>query len=79
MHSDPHRTILILSGTPYYAVGEEWDESKMKPGCPVGNVPAGFSAQGLPMGLQILAPCHRDLTCLQLAHMPTSRFPSPRI
>jgi len=31
MHSDPHRTILILSGTLYYAVGKEWDESKMKP------------------------------------------------
>jgi amidase len=37
-------------------------------GCPVANVPAGFSAQGLPMGLQILAPCHRDLACLELAH-----------
>jgi amidase len=37
-------------------------------GCPVVNVPAGFSAQGLPMGLQILAPCHRDLACLELAH-----------
>jgi hypothetical protein len=31
MHSDPHRTVLILSGTLYYAVGKEWDESKMKP------------------------------------------------
>jgi amidase len=30
-------------------------------------VPAGFSAQGLPMGLKILAPCHRDLACLELA------------
>jgi amidase len=37
-------------------------------GCPAINVPAGFSAQGLPMGLQILAPCHRDLACLELAH-----------
>jgi amidase len=37
-------------------------------GCPVINVPAGFSAHGLPMGLQILAPCHRDLACLELAH-----------
>jgi amidase len=37
-------------------------------GCPAVNVPAGFSAQGLPMGLQILAPGHRDLACLELAH-----------
>jgi amidase len=37
-------------------------------GCPVVNVPAGFSAQGLPMGLQIMAPGNRDFSCLQLAH-----------
>lgn len=37
-------------------------------GCPVVNVPAGFSGHGLPMGLQILAPRHHDLACLQLAH-----------
>jgi amidase len=36
-------------------------------GCPAINVPAGFSDKGLPMGLQILAPCHKDLACLQLA------------
>jgi amidase len=36
-------------------------------GCPAINVPAGFSAKGLPMGLQLLAPCHEDLSCLQLA------------
>jgi amidase len=37
-------------------------------GCPSLAVPAGFSAQGLPMGLQIIAPVHRELDCLQLAH-----------
>jgi amidase len=37
-------------------------------GCPVVNVPAGFSPQGLPMGLQVLAPRHDDLACLQLAY-----------
>ncbi|WP_082747696.1 amidase [Bradyrhizobium macuxiense] len=37
-------------------------------GCPVINAPAGFSRDGLPMGLQILAPGHGDLACLQLAH-----------
>jgi amidase len=37
-------------------------------GCPVVNVPAGFSALGLPMGLQIMASGHRDFACLQLAH-----------
>jgi amidase len=37
-------------------------------GCPVINVPAGFSAQGLPMGLQIMARSHRDFACLELAY-----------
>ncbi|MBR0939561.1 amidase family protein [Bradyrhizobium jicamae] len=37
-------------------------------GCPVVNVPAGFSQQGLPMELQVVGPCHGDLACLQLAY-----------
>jgi amidase len=36
-------------------------------GCPAINVPAGFSPTGLPMGLQVLAPRHEDLACLQIA------------
>jgi quercetin dioxygenase-like cupin family protein len=30
-HPDEWRTALVLSGTLYFGVGEEWDESKMKP------------------------------------------------
>jgi amidase len=36
-------------------------------GCPALAVPAGFNAQGLPMGIQIVAPNHAELACLQLA------------
>lgn len=36
-------------------------------GCPALAAPAGFNAAGLPMGLQIVAPVHRELACLQLA------------
>ncbi len=36
-------------------------------GCPALNVPAGFSADGLPMGLQIVARNHGEWDCLQLA------------
>jgi amidase len=36
--------------------------------CPVAAVPAGFSASGRPMGLQLVAPIHGELACLQLAH-----------
>ena len=35
--------------------------------CPALTVPAGFNERGLPMGLQIVAPNHGELACLQLA------------
>jgi amidase len=37
-------------------------------GCPALSVPAGFNDAGLPMGIQIVAPIHREIACLQLAH-----------
>jgi amidase len=37
-------------------------------GCPALNVPAGFNAAGLAMGIQIVAPNHAEFACLQLAH-----------
>jgi amidase len=36
-------------------------------GCPALAVPAGFGSGGLPVGLQIVAPMHGELSCLQLA------------
>ena len=36
-------------------------------GCPALAAPAGFGPSGLPMGLQIVAPVHAELACLQLA------------
>ena len=37
-------------------------------GLPIVNVPAGFNAQGLPMGLQIIGPAQADLAVLQMAY-----------
>jgi len=37
-------------------------------GCPALAAPAGFNGQGLPMGIQIVAPNHAEVSCLQLAH-----------
>jgi len=37
-------------------------------GCPSLNVPAGFNARGLPMGLQIVGRNQDELGCLQLAY-----------
>jgi amidase len=36
-------------------------------GCPSLNVPAGFSARGLPMGMQIVGRNQDELGCLQMA------------
>jgi amidase len=36
-------------------------------GCPALNVPAGFSASGLPMGIQLVGRHHDEVGCLQLA------------
>ena len=37
-------------------------------GCPALAAPAGFNELGLPMGIQIVAPNHGEMDCLQLAH-----------
>ncbi len=37
-------------------------------GCPIVNVPVGFNAAGLPMGMQIIGRNHADFAVLQLAH-----------
>jgi amidase len=37
-------------------------------GCPALAAPAGFSAAGLPIGIQLLASHRQEFSCLQLAH-----------
>ena len=37
-------------------------------GCPSLAAPAGFGANGLPIGIQIVAPVHHEMDCLKLAH-----------
>jgi amidase len=37
-------------------------------GCPVINVPVGFSANGLPMGMQIIGRPRADFSVLQIAY-----------
>jgi amidase len=36
-------------------------------GCPALAVPAGFGAQGLPIGIQLVGPNHSEMQCLRLA------------
>jgi amidase len=37
-------------------------------GCPAIGVPVGFSARGLPMGMQIVGPMRSEQALLQIAH-----------
>jgi amidase len=37
-------------------------------GCPALAAPAGFSDQGLPIGIQIVGPNRSELSCLQRAY-----------
>ena len=46
-------------------------------GCPVVNVPVGFSADGRPMGMQVFARPHEDLACLQLAAAYEAAYGDP--
>jgi amidase len=48
-------------------------------GLPVINVPAGFGAHGLPMGLQIVGKPQADLAVLQIAHAYEQVIPYLRI
>ena len=50
-------------------------------GCPALAAPAGFSDQGLPIGIQIVAANHGELACLQLAHAydVATRWPARRL
>lgn len=41
-------------------------------GCPALAVPAGFGDQNLPIGIQIIAPNHRELECLRLGYAYTT-------
>ena len=41
-------------------------------GCPALAVPAGFGAQNLPIGFQIIALNHRELDCLRLGYAYTT-------
>ncbi|MGD0119830.1 MAG: amidase [Candidatus Binatus sp.] len=38
-------------------------------GCPALGATTGFNERGLPMGIQIVAPNHCELACMQLAHV----------
>jgi amidase len=58
-----------IAGRPMQSY-HEWMKTQLlvtMSGCPALAAPAGFDASGLPMGIQIVAPNHRELDCLQLA------------
>ncbi|MBR1639101.1 MAG: amidase [Treponema sp.] len=44
------------------------------PGYPAASIPAGFSKEGVPIGLQLIAPRHEDLRLLQAARLYEEAF-----
>ena len=58
-----------IGGSPWMRTIAGWRLPICTPsGCPVANVPVGFNAAGLPMGLQIIGRSRADLAVLQLAY-----------
>jgi amidase len=45
-------------------------------GCPILNLPAGFNRQGLPMGIQVIAPHRRELSLMRLGKAYESTLPA---
>lgn len=59
-----------IAGKPM-ATYHEWMKANLfvtMSGCPSLAVPAGFNRQGLPIGIQIIAPNRRELDCLSLGY-----------
>jgi len=72
-HPDSVRTVLVLSGTFYYAVGEQWDESQLK------AYPAG-TLYSEPAGTPHYAWAKDGEVILQVTAIgPTGNTPVPQI
>lgn len=72
-----------IAGKPM-ATYHEWMKGNLlvtMSGCPSLAVPAGFNRQGLPIGVQIIAPNRRELDCLSLgyAYDAATRWTSARL
>jgi amidase len=68
------RTITIDSGTYNYGDQLVWAGIATAPGLPSTAIPIGRSAEGLPIGVQVLGPMYEDLTSLRFAELVEARF-----
>ena len=68
-HSMPrhHRTVMTGAGARAYQDLSPWISPAGLAGLPSTVVPTGLSAQGLPVGIQIVGPYLEDLTPIELA------------
>ncbi len=69
-----------IAGKPM-ATYHEWMKANLfvtLSGCPSLAVPAGFNRQGLPIGIQIIAPNRRELDCLSLGYAYEAARPNAR-
>ncbi|MFD8596604.1 amidase [Kitasatospora sp. NPDC059646] len=69
-HPDPLKRVLDIDGTAHpYFDQLVWAGVPTLPGLPATAVPTGRSAEGLPVGVQLIGPMYEDRTPLKLAEL----------
>lgn len=70
-HSEPqdHRTIATSAGPRHYMDMLNWIAPATLTGCPATVAPVGRTPQGLPVGIQIMAPFWEDATSITFADL----------
>lgn len=74
-HSDRAARQIRIDGMPHpYGDQLVWPGIATLSGLPATSVPIGMSAEGLPIGVQIIGPAFEDLTPLKLARLIEAEF-----
>jgi amidase len=75
-HSPDQGTrVIMIDNTPYpYSDQLTWPGVATLPGLPATSIPVGFSANNLPVGVQIIGPWLEDRTPLKLAELIEREF-----
>ncbi|RKF30550.1 amidase [Paraburkholderia fungorum] len=74
-HSNRETRQIVIDGEPHpYGNQLIWPGVATLPGLPATSIPIGMSAEGLPIGVQIVGPAFEDRTPLKLAQLIEAEF-----
>ncbi|MFM0729626.1 amidase [Paraburkholderia sediminicola] len=74
-HSNRETRRILIDGEPHpYGNQLIWPGVATLPGLPATSIPIGMSAEGLPIGVQIVGPAFEDRTPLKLAQLIEAEF-----